>query len=130
MRAFNTHPETQTLTEGTTNIMASKTLGFPQTKDILCTAWLLTPALAKSILKLKQTNQYGFYAEWPIRMWQKSKNPLYLEVEGLEWETPDRYIEEIKTQGLEQWKNHYQTPTEWRRRNLMLRDFTESITNL
>jgi hypothetical protein len=63
-------------------------------------------------------------------MWRKSKNPLYIEIEGLEWETPDRYREEIKTQGLEQWKKSFQTPAEWRKRVEMLRDFTESIINL
>jgi hypothetical protein len=130
MRAFNTHPETQTMTEGIANTLISKTLGFPEAKDILGTTWILTPTLAESMLKLNSINQYGFYAEWPIHMWKTSEHPLFIEVEGLEWETPDRYRAEIKAQGLEQWKKSFQTPTEWRRRNLMLRDFIESTINI
>ena len=74
-------------------------------------------------------NQYGFYAEWPITLWRSARNPLYLECEGLEWETPDRYIEEIKAQGYEEWKKSFQTGSEWRRRSVMLRDFIDSALN-
>jgi len=51
---------------------------------------------------------------------------LLIESEGLEWETPDRYREEIRDQGFEEWKRKYQTASEWRKRNKMLRDFIES----
>jgi len=50
---------------------------------------------------LKQMNQFGFYVEWPITLWRSARNPMYLKCEGLEWETPDRYVTEIKALGLE-----------------------------
>lgn len=125
-RAFNTHPETQTLTEGIGNKITSKLLDFPDTRDVLGTTWLLTPALAKQVLEKEPGNQYGFYIEWPITFWRSAMNPRYIEVEGLEWETPDRYKEEIKKQGLEQWKKDYQTHDEWIKRTHMLEDFIDS----
>jgi len=125
-RAFETHPETQTITEGIGNTLASNVLGFQETRDVLGTTWILTPALAKKVTKRKSMNQYGFYAEWPITLWRSARNPLYLECEGLEWETPDRYTEEIKAQGYEEWKKSFQTTFEWRKRTEMLRGFIES----
>jgi hypothetical protein len=62
-----------------------------------------------------------------MKLWRSAGNPLYLEREGLEWETPDRYQEEIRTQGLEGWKLNFQTVNEWRRRIAMLKDFIEVI---
>jgi hypothetical protein len=128
-RAFETHPETQTITEGIGNTLTSKVLGFQETRDVLGTTWILTPALAKKVTERKPMNQYGFYAEWPITLWRSARNPLYLECEGLEWETPDRYIEEIKAQGYQEWKKSFQTGSEWRRRSVMLRDFIDSALN-
>jgi neutral trehalase len=61
-----------------------------------------------------------------MTLWRSARNPLYIEVEGLEWETLDRYRDEIKTQGIEKWKQDFQTASEWRRRTEMLRDFIES----
>lgn len=43
-RAFDTHSETQTLTEGIGNTLASKVLGFPETRDVLGTTWIMKPA--------------------------------------------------------------------------------------
>ena len=126
-RAFDTHPQTQTLTEGIGNVVASKVLGFKKTSDILGTTWILTLQLAKMILEQKPMNEFSFYTEWPIMLWRTSSNPLYTEREGLEWETPDRYVREIKTQGEEVWKQGFQTVNEWKRRTLMLKDFIESM---
>jgi hypothetical protein len=127
-RAFETHPETQTLTEGVGNTLTSKVLGFQETRDILGTTWILTPSSAKKILKMKPSNRYGFYAEWPIFLWKTAQNPAYVESEGLEWETPDRYQEEIKAKGFDEWRRSFQTASEWRKRTEMLRDFVDSST--
>jgi hypothetical protein len=125
-RALETHPETQILTEAIGNMVASNVLGFDKIPDILGTTWIMTPQLMKTVLKQKPVNDFGFYSEWPIKLWRSANNPKYKEVEGLEWETPDRYQEEIRTQGLEKWKLNFQTANEWKRRTNMLRDFVDS----
>ena len=122
-RAFDTHPETQTITEGIGNTLASKVLGFLEIRDILGTTRILTPTLAKKVIELKPMNQFGFYAEWPITLWRSARRPEYVEAEGLEWETPDRYPKEIRAQGLDEWRRSFQTASEWRKRTEMLRDF-------
>jgi len=64
-RAFQTHPETQTMTEGIGNKLVSKMLSLAETRDILGTTWILTPELAEMIIKKEPRNQFGFYTEWP-----------------------------------------------------------------
>jgi hypothetical protein len=77
-RAFDTHPETQTITEGIGNTLASKVLGFLETRDILGTTWILTPTVTKKVIELKPMNQFGFYAEWPITLWRSARRPKYV----------------------------------------------------
>jgi len=121
-----THPKTQMLTETTANILASKILAFRKTRDVLGTTWMLKVHQAEAKIRAKISNQYGFYLDWPIRLWINSTNPGYIEVEGLEWETPDRYQQEITQDGYNTLKENYQNMQEWRKRNLMLRDMIEA----
>jgi len=50
-----------------------------------------------------------------------------MEIDGLEWETPDRYKEEIKAKGHEKWLHEFQTPQEWERRIELLGEVTTSM---
>lgn len=126
-RAFMTHPETQTSTENIANIISSRILGFKETRDIISACWRLTPRLVRELLRLPESNRYGFYCQWPIEAWRKAEKPYYVEVEGLEWETPDRYSKEIKCKGYDAWLKDFQTPGEWRKRVQILTDSIESI---
>jgi hypothetical protein len=127
-RAFTTHPKTQIMTEAIANQIASKASGFPRTRDIISACWRLEPRLVGQLLHLPIDNTYGFYCEWPIVAWRQARNPRYLEVEGLEWETPDRYSQEIKDKGYTRWFHEFQTPDEWERRVAILRDAIHSIS--
>jgi len=126
-RAFKTHPKTQIMTEEIANQIASKASGFKITTDIISACWRFTPGLAEQLLQLKIDNTYGFYCEWPIVAWKQARNPKYLEVEGLEWETPDRYQKEIKDKGYTRWLQDFQTPEEWEKRVEILKDLIQSI---
>lgn len=127
-RALLTHPKTQTMTESIANHVASKLLRFEDTRDIISACWRLTPRIAKRLLQLTTENTYGFYCEWPIIAQKISKNPEYIEVEGLEWETPDRYQKEIEEESYKKWLQKFQTLDEWKRRMKILTDIIESIS--
>jgi len=129
-RAFRSHPETQTMTESLVNKITSHIQGFQETRDFLGGCWRLTPRLANYLLHLPTSNQFGFYVEWPFYAWRKAEIPGYIEVEGLEWETPDRYLSEIRDMGYEIWSQSFQTPREWQKRVGMLSDFIESALNI
>jgi len=129
-RAFQTHPQTQTQTEGIANLVASRILGFNVTRDIIGVCWGLNISLVQLLLSTPQRNSYGFYCGWPVAAWRNSAEKAYVEVEGLEWETPDRYEHEIGAKGYESWLKNFMTPKEWERRNMILRDLVETLLDL
>ena len=127
--ALCSHPETQITTEAIANSVASRVLGFKETRDVISACWRLTPELTEKLLQLPERNTYGFYCEWPIVAWRQARRPEYIEVEGLEWETPDRYMREVEEKGYEQWLRGFQTPEEWRKRVKILADVIQSMTD-
>ncbi len=120
--AFETHPATQQETEGLVNLLASKALGFPNTIDIISVCDFFTKSLAEKMLNLKNFTKTGFYCTWPMLLWILAKSKTYIEVEGQEWETPDRFEDEIKKFGYKSWLKEFQTSEEWARRVQLLKE--------
>lgn len=121
-RAFDTHPFTQTKTEGIINEIGSKILGFPNTIDIISVCYIINKRLAENILRMNNKTATGFYSSWPIVYWNLADEKRYIEVEGLEWETPDRFRFEISKLGFEEWLNNFQSSQEWQKRVDFLRN--------
>lgn len=116
LRAFDSHPNTQKETEIIVNEFGSSILEFNKTLDIISVCYIMTKELVVKILSLKNNTDYGFYSTWPIFLWNWATSKKYIEVEGLEWETPDRFKEEIEKISYQKWLNQFQDPLEWRNR--------------
>jgi hypothetical protein len=129
-KAFLTHPETQTCTEGIANRIASRIIGFEATEDVVGTCWGLSRPLTQLLALSPELNTYGFYCDWPVTAWRSAKRKTYTEVNGLEWETPDRYEVEIAAQGYAEWLNGFTNPREWKRRCSMLDDLVQTSLRL
>lgn len=129
-KAFMSHPETQRKTECIANLLGSRILGFKETRDIISACWRMSTRLALILVETHCENSYGFYCEWPIRAWQLAKKPRYLEVDGLEWETPDKYMKEIQKLGFQAWLLKFQTQEEWKKRCDILREGTTALLKL
>ena len=121
-RAFNTHPITQRETEIIMNELGSKALGLLKTIDIISVCFLFTKELGEKIIKIKNYTTTGFYCTWPVIFWKLASKKRYVEVEGHEWETPDRFKIEIAKYGYKEWLKQYQTSTEWKKRVQFLHD--------
>ena len=128
-RAFNTHPETQKLTEGIVNEIGSKILGLDKPMDIISVCYVFTKLLGEKLLKVNNSTTTGFYGSWPIYLWNWANNKRYVEVEGQEWETPDRFKKEIANLGYEKWMNQFQTHQEWNKRVKFLRECLFEFSN-
>ncbi len=126
-RAFETHPLTQRETESIINELASKVLGFPETRDLISVCYLFTEELGEKLIKMKNNTKTGFYSTWPIILWKNATKKRYIEVEGHEWETPDRFLNEITKIGYNEWLKQYQTSLEWQKRVRFLHDAMEEI---
>lgn len=129
-RAFATRPMTQTSTESLINQIGSKILGFESTRDVIVASWICDQALAKRLLALKTTTKTGFYVFWPIMMWLWASQKQYLEMEGQEWETPDRYLTEIQQMGYAKWLEQWQKSEEWQKRADILRDSLDELNTI
>lgn len=121
-RAFETHPRTQKETEGIINEIGSNILGFSETRDIISVCFLISKELGEQIIKIKNNTITGFYSSWPIIFWNIAKLKRYIEVEGLEWETPDQFKDEIDKIGYDKWLIKFQSANEWRKRVKLLHE--------
>ncbi|MHA1274876.1 MAG: hypothetical protein ACTSQP_12155 [Promethearchaeota archaeon] len=128
-RAFSTHPNTQQKTERIINSLCSKALNFTESRDIISVCYSFTPHLADRLLDYNYKTEMGFYCLWPIILWINANNKLYIEVEGQEWETPDRFEDEIKKLGYNKWLQNFQSSSEWEMRVKLLEDCIEEFTN-
>lgn len=126
-RAYRTHPATQTSTERIVNEVCSRFLAFDPPRDILSVCWRFSPRLAREVLALDLTTSTGFYAEWPVVLYQRARASRYVEVEGHEWETPDRFQAEIEAEGYEAWARRFQSPAEWEKRCTMAREMLVEV---
>ena len=51
-----------------------------------------------------------------------------IEVEGLEWETPDQYKDKIDKEGYSQWLSEFESLPEWEKRVKLIEKSTEVLT--
>jgi hypothetical protein len=129
-KAFSTHPSTQKNTERIVNYLSSQLLGFNDNRDLISVCFSFTIQLADLILSKKYYTQMGFYAAFPVLLWNYAERKQYVEVEGLEWETPDRYQEVIKVEGYEKWFEEFQNTSEWKMRVGLVEDCIIELSKL
>lgn len=125
-KAFETHPITQRSTETAVNAIASEVAGFGI--DIMSGSMGMERALAELIVKESSRDDFGFYAE-PLIIAKKHKFPIsILEVDGLEWETPDQYKDQIEKYGYSAWLSKFQSLSEWEKRVKLLDQTAEVLS--
>lgn len=129
-RAFETHPTTQRETEIIVSELGSKICGLSKTHDFISICWGFTYDLGKKLLGTKILTSTGFYGTWPILLWKWASTKAYLEVEGLQWETPDRFRSEIQKLGYNLWLKNFESPEEWTKRVKILHDCLDELLNI
>ncbi len=114
-RAFATHPRVQRDTEAIINHVFG--LAFGQQLDVTAASRGLSRRAAIKLLELDAPEvTIGNDCAWPLYLARfEQLNIGYVMTEGLEWETPDRYIDEIVAAGgLDSWIANYDIdPQHW-----------------
>lgn len=126
-RAFESHPLTQRATETTINAIASELA--KKDIDIMSGAFGLDKNFAEVLLKSSSRNDFGFYAEILEIALKNNIQINTVEVEGLEWETPDQYKDKIEKEGYSQWLNEFESLPEWEKRVKLIEKSTEVLTD-
>ncbi|HLD11566.1 MAG TPA: hypothetical protein VJB91_01535 [Patescibacteria group bacterium] len=128
-RAFQTHPFSWQLTESAINTVASQLLR--KNVDITAGACLLSEKAKTFLLRSSKERGFGVCGEWPLLLQDAGMKISYRSVEGYEWEDPDRFQDEIKSQGYEEWlSSRYQTEEEWMKRIDLLKEQVEGMFDL
>lgn len=126
-KAFETHPITQRSTETAVNAIASEVAGMGV--DIMSGSLGMERSLAELVIKESKRDDFGFYAE-PLMIAKKHNFPINtIEVEGLEWETPDQYKEQIEKYGYSGWLANFQSLSEWEKRVKLLDETTQVLAS-
>lgn len=125
-RAFESHPLIQRTTETTVNAIASEVAGVDV--DIMSGSFGFDRELTELIVKESKRTDFGIYAEFlTIALHHKMKINT-MEVEGLEWETPDQFKDKIEQEGYSAWLNEFESLPEWQRRVKLIEDSTNVLT--
>lgn len=117
-RAFLTHPLCQTLTEGPIKQLLASVLGVPGA-DPFSGAYLLSRRALEAIARSEAPRDESFYAEVLLASRHAGCRFEVRIVEGLEWETPDRFQKEIAARGYDEWLADFQNAAQWEYRSRM-----------
>lgn len=111
--AFDSHPAVQRETERLANHVFAQVTGLRW--DITGGARGLSAAAAEYLVRHSRVDSLGVDAEWPILLRRAGLHVGYLEVDGLSFETADRFADLIATcGGYGAWlAAHVNTPAGW-----------------
>ncbi len=118
-RAYLTHEESLYLTEQPLNVLISSFWKFKKVIDVSAFTFLLPRRIIKKLLIKSKEKDSEFYGEW-LSILGKICKIKYIERDGLDWETPDQYKNEIKKVGLKKWKENFDTKERWRFRVIFI----------
>ncbi len=125
-RSFETHPQVQRATESVVNAIASEAAGIDV--DIMSGSFGFENKLAQKILQEAQHKDFGIYANF-LRIAIKNKFLIStIEVEGLEWETPDQFQDSIRKEGYLAWLQEFESLPEWKKRVALIDKSTDVLT--
>lgn len=116
-RAFASHPWSMTETESLANHVFA--LAYGRLWDLCAAARGLSATMVDVILRESRVLGVGSEGEWPALALSRPGLVVdYVEVEGMEYETADRYPEEVMAAGgLEAWlRAESRLPANWLRR--------------
>ena len=124
-RAFETHPYPQRTTESIINAIASETAKI--TVDIMSGSFGFSRKFAKKVVKEAKRKDFGIYAEFLHLALKHHYLIEHIEADGLEWETPDQFQDEIGRLSYSSWLKHFQSLSEWEKRVQLLEHSAEVL---
>ncbi len=127
-RAFATHPRIQRDTEAIINHVFARV--FDQAWDVTAGARGLSRRAAEAIVAGCLDDQISTDVTWPLFIRGRGEFSFgYLETEGLEFETPDRYLDEVvRAGGVARWSEQLDDdPQHWAHRLELARIEVEAL---
>lgn len=117
--AYLTHEESIYRVEQSLNILISSFWKFKKVIDVSAFTFILSRQAISKLLAESKEKDVEFYGEW-LSILGKFCKIKYIERDGLDWETPDQYINDINKIGLKRWKENFDTKERWRFRAMFI----------
>jgi hypothetical protein len=124
--AYRSHPQALYQTEAISNRVVSQFLGQPMDVSAGSKAFSRTAA-EFLVAHTVPGHPFGVDAEWPILLQRAGFRVDYLEVDGLDWESADRYLERAASaHGQAQAAREYdRNPEHWQARVVIAQEIVE-----
>ncbi len=124
-RAHASHHEALHATELDAAQAFAARLGLRGRVDFLVPSFVLRRDLAARLLARSRARGSTMYGEWVALLAGLGAPLAYRECAGLDWETPDRYPDDVRRVGRAAWRRAMSTPEEWAMRRAMAREFLD-----
>jgi hypothetical protein len=113
-RAFDSHPRTQRDTETVINRLFGQVSGYSW-NDVTSGARGVSRAAAEVIVAQVDDDELSTDVSWPLYLQHHGAWSIgYVETEGLEFETADRFADEVAATGYAAWLDRLENdPQEW-----------------
>ena len=126
-RAYASHHQALVVTEAAVAELFAARLGLPKRIDFLVPSFVLTRPAVERLLARSRARGSTIYGEWVALLVALGDQLSYVECDGLDWETPDRYRNEVRRVGLAAWRRAMSTPAEWSMRRTMAKEFVRGF---
>jgi hypothetical protein len=129
-RAWETHPQVQVLAEKLTNQAFASALGIEGETDLVAGSALLSRNAAETLVRHSIELTGATDLEWPALVIRELGDfPEFRQVEGLEFETPDYFVQEIEAAGgVAEWiQKTYSRPEVWATRTKLALDSINAL---
>ncbi len=125
-RAHASHHAALVETEHDAERRFAARLGLGGRVDFLVPSFVLARAQVERFLARSRARGATMYGEWvallaglDARAGRRAPPLAYVECDGLDWETPDRYPDEVRRVGRAAWRRAMSTPAEWAMRRAL-----------
>ena len=116
-RAYRTHHEALYTCEQIANRLVSNALHEKKQHDFMSGVCIASQKTGNTLLHYGPYAGIEHMAVWPLVLQEKGARLAYQAFEGLEWETPNQYREQVRRAGgVRQWRKQLSTLPEWKRR--------------
>lgn len=128
-REYQSHHDALYYTEQLPNAIISQAMGEKKQRDYLSGCYGFSKKAATYIVKHMKAKDFAMFGEWPLIMKRHGFTPTYQVCKGLEWETADQHMDDVKRCGsIEAYREQLSSPAEWKRRAMMATEFVKTIT--
>ena len=125
--AHRSHQRPLWITETGVNAHFAKRLGIAGRVDFLAPSFIADRDTIRRLVARSRARDGRIYGELVALLAGLASGFLYVECDGLDWETPDRHRALVARIGLARWRQRFDTAAEWRLRTAFVAQFVDGF---